>query len=730
MRRFIAIALVSLALTLAASCSKGPGGESGGPYVQAMKAVEAYNFNLADSLLAGLAKSDSSGYLTTYGQAVSDEHQLMLCDALGNYLLTVSRYPDSAAALAGLTRMFTLLESPDEAAEAARRWSEAEKGNNQARLRLIRSQIDAGMYPKAEKSLEEARKVGLDKSVGDLLQARLQVISKQYDDASKTATQAITQASESPDFLLALADYYDERGQVDSAVLAGSKSYEVSQELFYGYVNFRRCLKHQYFTAARAFIAELAREDKSNISVTAAKLQYKVKAEERVLLSKVADQLEASRANNYTTQFLCLAARESIGDIAFADTHQGIIDDYVSRIGAYPPFKAFLRWNIFHPDYKFWPYSPIDVMKQLDSLRGWRETLPRFQAMAAGGFLADTTRARFNARVDSLITANAGNAPWLTKLGLTFSESVGLGHEIGNRAFQTVLQKDPQFVPARVALIDNAVIDRKWVDALSEIAADPALGDKNPETGVQKALCEAKLGKGADAVESFAKSYPLVKGEVARAEVIALELIRQADGNHAQQIVTQCTDLLPKDADACRLASDVQFRLGNYQASLDQAEKGLKLEPEYSGLNSLKARAMYALGQKDESKKLFAEILKKSPNDPDACQMFSRILADENLEPDRAQNLARQAQVSGKIVSRPTINLAYVYIKGGRYDLAWGAANHASIIYPDDPEAFYYLGMASFYGKRAGAKEDLQKAISFGLKGDELQTARETLNKI
>jgi tetratricopeptide (TPR) repeat protein len=729
MNRLTSLAIFSLVLTLAASCAKGPGGESGGPYSDAMKAVEESRFDAADSLLAELAKSDSAGYYTTYGQGVSYEHQLLFCDALQSYLLTVSRFPDSGAALAGLSRMFAVLDDPDEAVVAAHRWSEAEKGNNEARFRLIRSQIEASAYPLAEQSLEDARKVGLDKNVGDLLQARLQVISHQDGAAAKSATQAQTEGSESPDFLLALADYYDERGQVDSAVLAGTKSYEMTHDVFYGYLNFRRCLKHRYFTAARAFINDIAKDGRGKVPSTAALLEYKVAADDRAQLSRVIDVLTRLRPERYTPLFLGTAARECIGDMNMAHQCAIEIQALYSQDGVYPPFRGFLRWYGFNQAYNRWPYPPPDVMGFLDSLKGWREALPRFQAMAAGALLQDTLIATFHKRGDSLIAANAENLNWLTTLGFTFSEAA-IGRQLGNKAFGVVLARDPQALAARCGLIDNALVEFKYDEALTIMAADPTFIDRCPDYGLQKALCEVMLGKTAEAVASFERSYPSVRGEISRVEPIALALVRQGKTSEALQVVTRCLELCPKDADACLLASDVQYKLGSYQLSLDQAEKGLQLEPEHACLKSYKARALYALGQKEEGKKLLSDLLAKSPSDPDASMVLSRIMADENADPERAQNLARQAQAFGRISSRPTINLAYVYTKIGRYDLAMGAAQEATVIYPNDPEAYYYLGMSLFNAKRPGAKENLQKGISFGLMGEQLKTARETLNKI
>jgi tetratricopeptide (TPR) repeat protein len=142
-----------------------------------------------------------------------------------------------------------------------------------------------------------------------------------------------------------------------------------------------------------------------------------------------------------------------------------------------------------------------------------------------------------------------------------------------------------------------------------------------------------------------------------------------------------------------------------------------------------KARAFYGLGRKDDSYKLFDSILAVDSYDPYGSLLYSRVLAEENKNPDKAQNLARQAVLISDPTQQPTLNLAYVYLKTGRPDLATGAGMRGVEMYPQDPEAYFLLGWAQSAANKPGAKENLQKAISLGLTGTQLQAAKELLAK-
>jgi hypothetical protein len=76
------------------------------------------------------------------------------------------------------------------------------------------------------------------------------------------------------------------------------------------------------------------------------------------------------------------------------------------------------------------------------------------------------------------------------------------------------------------------------------------------------------------------------------------------------------------------------------------------------------------------------------------------------------------------------MNLSYVYFQTGRYDLSRGEALKASQSRKDEPEPFFRVGMAMFMEEKEEARENLEKAIELGLKGEKLEIARQTLQKL
>ena len=77
------------------------------------------------------------------------------------------------------------------------------------------------------------------------------------------------------------------------------------------------------------------------------------------------------------------------------------------------------------------------------------------------------------------------------------------------------------------------------------------------------------------------------------------------------------------------------------------------------------------------------------------------------------------------------MNLAFVYMQAGRYDLARGEARKASNSYSGEPEPFFRMGQAFWLEEKDDeARENLQKALDMGLSGDLRREAEELLEKI
>ncbi|MEW5993850.1 MAG: hypothetical protein AB1744_05575, partial [Candidatus Zixiibacteriota bacterium] len=140
-----------------------------------------------------------------------------------------------------------------------------------------------------------------------------------------------------------------------------------------------------------------------------------------------------------------------------------------------------------------------------------------------------------------------------------------------------------------------------------------------------------------------------------------------------------------------------------------------------------RARALYYLGQRAEAFDIFERNIDSAHFNVTNNYYFSRILATEQTDLNRASNLARRAVFDSRHDLKVWMNLCYVYYQAGRYDLSRGEAGKATHKYATAPEPYFRLGMAMHKEGKEGARENLEKAIELGLRGDHLETARQTL---
>jgi tetratricopeptide (TPR) repeat protein len=78
----------------------------------------------------------------------------------------------------------------------------------------------------------------------------------------------------------------------------------------------------------------------------------------------------------------------------------------------------------------------------------------------------------------------------------------------------------------------------------------------------------------------------------------------------------------------------------------------------------------------------------------------------------------------------PAKNLARVRLIMRHYRDSREACLRAAIIAPNDPEVWYMMGICLLNEKLPNAKENLQKAITLGLAGDDLVQAQEALRRL
>ena len=109
-------------------------------------------------------------------------------------------------------------------------------------------------------------------------------------------------------------------------------------------------------------------------------------------------------------------------------------------------------------------------------------------------------------------------------------------------------------------------------------------------------------------------------------------------------------------------------------------------------------------------------------------------MAEEGIDPPKAQNLARRGKSASYGEVRFVMNLSHVYYITGRYDLALGEARKARNGAFGNGKAHFIVGLAAVMhdsdDHRREAKESFEKALTLNLSPEDIATAKQYLEQL
>lgn len=124
------------------------------------------------------------------------------------------------------------------------------------------------------------------------------------------------------------------------------------------------------------------------------------------------------------------------------------------------------------------------------------------------------------------------------------------------------------------------------------------------------------------------------------------------------------------------------------------------------------ARGYYLEGKVDESVKVLDEALAADPADLVSLRLIIDILVSTGREAQAEPYMARLPQ-GEKVDADALLNLGITAYNGGDMDTALEKFNRVLKDYPENPDAWYYLGLAELgKGRNAEAKTALEKFLA------------------
>jgi tetratricopeptide (TPR) repeat protein len=174
------------------------------------------------------------------------------------------------------------------------------------------------------------------------------------------------------------------------------------------------------------------------------------------------------------------------------------------------------------------------------------------------------------------------------------------------------------------------------------------------------------------------------------------------------------------------LLSELYSNLKNYAEAADIAKKALEEWPDdYQLLYAFGANLGF-LKKTEESLRIMEQMLDKNPDDALVLNFAGYMLADNNMELERARNMLRKAMELEPKSYHIVDSMAWVQYRLHDYKKAWDNIRRCIQMGGNDPVIWDHYGdIASALGKKDAAMEAYDKALKL-----EHEDAQEVLKKI
>jgi len=726
MRKYLIIGLLSLA---AFGCSKSPEEKIFSLFQTGTQQADRYEFDAALATFKEIGEIDPSTPLGYYGSGLVFERQLQYYDALHVYMSITNSSSSFAPAFAGAWRIFTHLKEWDDAAQMAAEYSRLLPDDPEAHLILARALMNIQQYGRARQEVDKAVALGADRSLAALAKARAYSLEHQVDSAEVALRTAMSTFHESPAFYASAADYFETAGLIDSAISLGRASVKSAGNDFDLIVaQFYRALRHNYFFEARQIIRRLKEQGAAELVTTGLEMFYHLAGENQTHARHACDTYLgiAQRSISALTYDILVRGRQS--DMLTGSQNIGVIIR-IMQIDHYDPeFQEYMKYflAVLFASY----FDDLDGLKQLRTVSPGFLNRKEVRLRTAYCLYRTGQHEEYEQLMTLLSKYHRTQPDWLTGMADIYGDYFVRRYDSANQYYRTALNKDKWYRPAFENPVDMYRRLKQPERALKLFDTYPHFEQSYPEIALMKALCLVEQGDIQQGVDLFERKFPLVRGDLARFEEMTSLLDKGDLQEERTKLYQQLSRINADNVDALVLAAEFESDGADFQAALNLAERALSLKPDYATASAQKARALYGLGKRSEAFDIFEKYLIEARFNVDINHYYSRILATEQIDLQRATNLARRALFDSGHDLRVWMNLSYVYFQIGRYDLSRGEALKASQSHKDEPEPFFRIGMAMFMEEKEEARENLEKAIELGLKGENLEIARQTLQKL
>jgi len=723
--------LVTAAFTLLiAACSKSPQEAYQDLKDKAAEQLANYEFAAAESTYIDILFADTTRFDGPIGLALSAERQLLHWDAMHLYMKLGERNPRLPEAALGAMRVATRLGleemALDRAGVAMQLLGESDGGT--AIVETARRILKTPQPAIARQLVERAVEAGQPEAIGDLIRGHAFFRERQFDSADIYLERARSAGNPTALFHRLHADYLERRGQFDSAIRASAAARELDPDNFDLTIeHFNRAVRLGYYNEARAVIHEIRVDGEGSATHLNLKLAFQWANGQRYEALGTAVYLLDLRPYTLSAHLMNLEANAVVSNFITCSAELQFVEGQLNRGNYVPAFRDFMSYrlaiiNSYLDDHRV----PLQQLQgRVNSRTSEREH--RLREM----YLLHRVGAwdEFEAKVDTVFDLYEDNVGWLTGVADVFADSSIKLFDRAVEAYERALELDPWYRPAFEGYVEVYRLQKKWPELQVLMDRFGHFGETYADLHLDRAVYRAWANEPAAATSFLASVEPL-EGSIPYWERMMTALRRNQAREQLVRLTDAINERLPDNPDAMVFRVQDLNRRGEFETILTTTERLLETYPDNADLRAHHAYALYRTGEEDEAFEEFEQLKQEREDNSELLHLYSRALAESGRDGAEAQNQARRAVFSGPEVYRDFINLAYVYMLTGRPDLARGEARRASTTYPDQPEAYYYMGYSLYLENSEGAEELLQKALDLGLTGEDAKRARDALNDL
>jgi tetratricopeptide (TPR) repeat protein len=531
-------------------------------------------------------------------------------------------------------------------------------------------------------------------------------LANRLSEAEDVFRQAVAANPNSDDLLSAYAGFLASKEGLDQAIAEISKLAGQSKESKYTFLLEQLYIRANKLADAKALLTKLqqnatAMDDKLQAQVELARITV-LEGDETTGLAQLNDVIAQDSGNESATLLRgAIELKNKQYDNAIADARTvlntnvnstaalGLLSEAYTQTGEYDLAIDTLR-RIEH-------LAPTDV--------GVRLRLASLLASKSPNDALDQLDAAMALRPDATELA-VQKADYLVRIGQADKAEV----------IATQLAKDPKFSGAAHRILGETALARAdYPGAIEELGKAQTAGEPFADVAPVLVTAYVKAGKTDDAVSLLSDRIAKQADDTASARLLASLYIQKGDAANGERLLRQVIERKPDEADTyLQLAQllTAQQRTKDAVAILETA--GQKF-PADDRVQTFSAIAYDTAGNLDAARKLYEQILAKSPNNKIAANNLAALIADAFSSDAKALDRARQLVEQFRNASDPLLvdTLGWVLVRQGNFEDATILLAKATSLAPTNQQvAFHYAMALKGKGLADKAKEAVAKALA------------------